>query len=179
MKKNELIKLAQDTHKASRELYNLSTEQKNLILSNIYKNISENTSLILKNNDEDIKNSIKLKKDASFIDRLTLTEKKIQTMVCSIKNIIKLHDPVGKILDEKIIKNEMNLKKITVPLGVVGVIYESRPDITTDISCLGIKSGNAIILKGGKESINTNIILEKIVKDLELKNLEVCERIKI
>ena len=82
MKKNELIKLAQDTQKASRELYNLSTEQKNLILSNIYKNISENTSLILKNNDEDIKNSIKLKKDASFIDRLTLTEKKIQTMVC-------------------------------------------------------------------------------------------------
>ncbi len=76
MKKNELIKLAQDTQKASRELYNLSTEHKNLILSNIYKNISTNTDLILKNNDEDIKNSIKLKKDASFIDRLTLTEKK-------------------------------------------------------------------------------------------------------
>lgn len=164
MKKNELIKLAQDTQKASRDLYNLSTAQKNLILSNIYKKISKNTDLILKNNNEDIKNSIKLKKDESFIDRLTLTEKKIQTMVSSIKNIIKLNDPVGKILDEKIIKNEMNLKKITVPLGVVGVIYESRPDITTDISCLGIKSGNAIILKGGKESINTNIILEKIIK---------------
>jgi len=91
MKKNELIKLAQDTQKASRDLYNLSTAQKNLILSNIYKKISKNTDLILKKNNEDIKNSIKLKKDESFIDRLTLTEKKIQTMVSSIKNIIKLN----------------------------------------------------------------------------------------
>ena len=86
-------------------------------------------------------------------------------MAHAIQEIINLKNPVGEILEERTLSGEMNLKKISVPLGVIGVIYESRPEITTDIGCLGIKSGNAVILKGGKESINTNIILEKIIKD--------------
>ena len=157
MKKQDLINLTKKTHKASRTLSNFSSDDKNKLLKLIHVNIYKNRNNILKNNKIDIQNSKDMNKDFAFIDRLTLTEHKIELMLNGIENIISLNDPVGKIIEDKILDNEMNLKKITVPLGVIGVIYESRPDITTDISSLCIKSGNAVILKGGKESINTNL----------------------
>tara|TARA_B100001167_G_C16760643_1_gene301182 strand:+ start:147 stop:1418 length:1272 start_codon:yes stop_codon:yes gene_type:complete len=164
MKKQDLINLTKKTHKASQILSNFSTEDKNKLLKLIHININKNKNNILENNQIDVQNSKDMKKDFAFIDRLTLTEHKIELMLNGIENIISLNDPVGKIIEDKILDNEMNLKKITVPLGVIGVIYESRPDITTDISSLCIKSGNAVILKGGKESINTNICLTTIIK---------------
>ena len=164
MEKQDLIKLTKKTHKASQILSNFTTQDKNNLLNLIHSNINKNTKNILEKNKIDVKNSRDMKKDFAFIDRLTLTEHKIELMLNGIKNIISLNDPVGKIIEDKILDNEMNLKKITVPLGVIGVIYESRPDITTDISSLCIKSGNAVILKGGKESMNTNICLTSIIK---------------
>ena len=164
MKKQDLINLTKKTHKASRTLSNFSSDDKNKLLKLIHVNIYKNRNNILKNNKIDIRNSKDMNKDFAFIDRLTLTEHKIELMLNGIENIISLNDPVGKIIEDKILDNEMNLKKITVPLGVIGVIYESRPDITTDISSLCIKSGNAVILKGGKESINTNLCLTSIIK---------------
>ena len=164
MKKQDLINLTKKTHKASQTLSNFSSNDKNKLLKLIHININKNRNNILKNNKIDIQNSKDMNKDFAFIDRLTLTEHKIELMLKGIENIISLNDPVGKIIEDKILDNEMNLKKITVPLGVIGVIYESRPDITTDISSLCIKSGNAVILKGGKESINTNICLTTIIK---------------
>ena len=164
METKDLIKLASNTKIASRKLSVLTNSEKNNILNNINKNLIKNINTILKNNSEDIKNAKSSDKDYAFIDRLTLTEQKIKNMALAIQNIINLENPVGQIIEEKTLKEEMNLKKITVPLGVLGVIYESRPEITTDIGCLGIKSGNAVILKGGKESINTNIVLEQIMK---------------
>ena len=164
METKDLIKLASDTKIASRKLSVLTDSEKNSILTNINKNLLKNIDIILKSNSKDIKNAKASGKDYAFIDRLTLTNKKIKNMAFAIQNIIELENPVGQIIEEKTLKEEMNLKKITVPLGVLGVIYESRPEITTDIGCLGIKSGNAVILKGGKESINTNIVLEQIIK---------------
>ena len=164
MEKQNLITLAKKTHKASQILSNFSEQDKNNLLNLIHSNINKNKNKILENNKIDVQNSIDIKKDFAFIDRLTLTEHKIELMLNGIKNIISLKDPVGQIIEDKILDNEMNLKKITVPLGVIGVIYESRPDITTDISSLCIKSGNAVILKGGKESMNTNICLTSIIK---------------
>ena len=164
MEKQNLITLAKKTHKASQILSNFSEQDKNNLLNLIHSNINKNKNKILENNKIDVQNSIDMKKDFAFIDRLTLTEHKIELMLNGIKNIISLKDPVGQIIEDKILDNEMNLKKITVPLGVIGVIYESRPDITTDISSLCIKSGNAVILKGGKESMNTNICLTSIIK---------------
>ena len=164
MEKQNLITLAKKTHKASQILSNFSEQDKNNLLNLIHSNINKNKNKILENNKIDVQNSIDMKKDFAFIDRLTLTEHKIELMLNGIKNIISLKDPVGQIIEDKILDNEMNLKKITVPLGVIGVIYESRPDITTDISSLCIKSGNAVILKGGKESMNTNVCLSSIIK---------------
>ena len=164
MEKQDLITLAKKTHKASQILSNFSEQDKNNLLNLIHSNINKNKNKILENNKIDVQNSIDMKKDFAFIDRLTLTEHKIELMLNGIKNIISLKDPVGQIIEDKILDNEMNLKKITVPLGVIGVIYESRPDITTDISSLCIKSGNAVILKGGKESMNTNVCLSSIIK---------------
>tara|TARA_B100000686_G_scaffold327004_1_gene385429 strand:+ start:62 stop:1333 length:1272 start_codon:yes stop_codon:yes gene_type:complete len=164
MEKQNLITLAKKTHKASQILSNFSEQDKNNLLNLIHSNINKNKNKILENNKIDVQNSIDIKKDFAFIDRLTLTEHKIELMLNGIKNIISLKDPVGQIIEDKILDNEMNLKKITVPLGVIGVIYESRPDITTDISSLCIKSGNAVILKGGKESMNTNACLSSIIK---------------
>ena len=164
MEKQNLITLAKKTHKASQILSNFSEQDKNNLLNLIHSNININKNKILENNKIDVQNSIDMKKDFAFIDRLTLTEHKIELMLNGIKNIISLKDPVGQIIEDKILDNEMNLKKITVPLGVIGVIYESRPDITTDISSLCIKSGNAVILKGGKESMNTNACLSSIIK---------------
>ena len=164
MEKQNLITLAKKTHKASQILSNFSEQDKNNLLNLIHSNININKNKILENNKIDVQNSIDIKKDFAFIDRLTLTEHKIELMLNGIKNIISLKDPVGQIIEDKILDNEMNLKKITVPLGVIGVIYESRPDITTDISSLCIKSGNAVILKGGKESMNTNACLSSIIK---------------
>ena len=164
MEKQNLITLAKKTHKASQILSNFSEQDKNNLLNLIHSNININKNKILENNKIDVQNSIDMKKDFAFIDRLTLTEHKIELMLNGIKNIISLKDPVGQIIEDKILDNEMNLKKITVPLGVIGVIYESRPDITTDISSLCIKSGNAVILKGGKESMNTNVCLSSIIK---------------
>ena len=154
MKKQDLINLTKKTQKASRTLSNFSSDDKNKLLKLIHVNINKNRNNILKNNKIDIQNSKDMNKDFAFIDRLTLTEHKIELMLNGIENIISLNDPVGKIIEDKILDNEMNLKKITVPLGVIGVIYESR--------C--IKSGNAVILKGGKESINTNLCLTSIIK---------------
>ena len=164
MEKQNLITLAKKTHKASQILSNFSEQDKNNLLNLIHSNININKNKILENNKIDVQNSIDIKKDFAFIDRLTLTEHKIELMLNGIKNIISLKDPVGQIIEDKILDNEMNLKKITVPLGVIGVIYESRPDITADISSLCIKSGNAVILKGGKESMNTNACLSSIIK---------------
>jgi len=164
MKKQDLINLTKKTHKASQTLSNFTSDDKNKLLKLIHVNINKNRNNILKNNKIDIQNSKDMNKDFAFIDRLTLTEHKIELMLNGIENIISLNDPVGKIIEDKILDNKMNLKKITVPLGVIGVIYESRPIVTSDVSALCFKTGNVVILRGGSEAFHSNKILAKLFK---------------
>ena len=155
---------------ASKIPCNISENVKNNALNDISNQLLDRIPEILSKNEIDINNAKQLGLDFHIIDRLTLNKKRIQEMSDSILNLIQLPDPVGEFIEQKKLKNGLKLEKIRVPLGVIGVIYESRPNVTTDISALCIKSGNSVILRGGKEAINTNIELCKIIRDCLYNN---------
>ena len=106
----------------------------------------------------------------SFRDRLLLDNTRIDNMISSVQDIIKLPDPIGKMLDIGVRPNGLKIKKVRSPIGVVGIIYESRPNVTTDASALCIKSGNSVILRGGSEAINTNLSLSKLIQKSLIAN---------
>lgn len=159
-----LIQLGQQAKKASKELRLLSTAQKNNALSSIIQHIKNTIPAILEANATDIKNGKENGLTEALLDRLLLTEERLLTMTSDIQTIIDLPDPIGSV--DKMWKNENNLTigKQRVPLGVVGMIYESRPNVTTDAASLCFKSGNAIILRGGKEAIHSNTLLVKVMQ---------------
>lgn len=139
-----------------------SLSQRNKILVFIQENLRKNLKKIIKENQKDLK---KIDPSDCRHDRLLLNEKRILSVVDDINEIIKLDDPLGKILEERKLRNGLFLQKISVPFGLVGIIYESRPNVTCDISALCLKSGNAVILKGGEEAENSNRILVELVKN--------------
>ena len=155
---------------SSKILCNISENVKNNALNDISNQLLDRIPEILSKNEIDINNAKQLGLDFHIIDRLTLNKKRIQEMSDSILNLIQLPDPVGELIEQKKLKNGLKLEKVRVPLGVIGVIYESRPNVTTDISALCIKSGNSVILRGGKEAINTNIEICKIIRDCLYNN---------
>ena len=128
---------------------------KNNVLKKFLVLLKKNEKKILQQNKRDIKFAKKKKLKTNLIDRLMLTSKKLESIKKSVKDIIKLRDPVDKILDNWKRPNGLNIKKVSTPIGVIAVIYESRPNVTSDISSLCFKSGNAVILRGGSEAINT------------------------
>ncbi len=99
-----------------------------------------------------------------MIDRLTLTDARIELMAEGVRQVAELDDPVGKVVRQWTVESGLEIKKVRAPLGVIGVIYESRPNVTVDVASLCIKSGNGVILKGGKEAINSNRALFEIFK---------------
>ncbi len=141
-----------------------SSEAKNAVLLTIAKDISEKRSLIFAENGKDIENARKNGMSEAMIDRLTLDDKRIDGIVEGIKQVASLPDPVGRILEEFSRENGLNISKVSVPIGVIGIIYESRPNVTADAAALCIKSGNAVVLKGGKEAVNSNRILCEIMR---------------
>ena len=145
-----------EAKKASFELSTASTKQKNDILSAVAKAISEDMKTILLANETDIKNARENGMSEAMIDRLSLSESKISAIVNAIGKVIALPDPIGK-ADVTIRPNGLEIRKVSVPLGVVGIIYESRPNVTVDAACLCLKSGNVCVLRGGKEAINSNL----------------------
>ena len=155
---------------SSKILCNISENVKNNALNDISNQLLDRIPEILSKNEIDINNAKQLGLDFHIIDRLTLNKKRIQEMSDSILNLIQLPDPIGELIEQKTLKNGLKLEKVRVPLGVIGVIYESRPNVTTDISALCIKSGNSVILRGGKEAINTNIEICKIIRDCLYNN---------
>lgn len=157
--------LGQRAKQAEKTLATASTELKNKALENMAQELISATSEILSANAEDMKNARANGVAQVMLDRLLLTEDRIVGMAKGITDIVRLPDPIGVTLSEIKRPNGMTVKKITVPLGVIAVIYEARPNVTSDAAALCLKSGNAVILRGGKEAINSS---KAIVKALRL-----------
>ena len=150
---------------ASRAMARASSEQKNQALLHIAKLVREQSAQIQKINQGDIERAQSSGQDAAFIDRLTMTPKTIETMALGLEQIVSLEDPIGKISALKKQASGIELGQMRVPLGVIGIIYESRPNVTIDAAALCLKSGNAVILRGGSEAIDSNTVLAKIIQD--------------
>ena len=156
--------------KSAKYLAQSSTEKKNRILKSISKKLWEQRDDIFSSNKRDI---VQVDADSiseSFFDRMTLNEKRLKSIIADLDNVISLEDPVGEKYDQIILENGLKIYKQRVPLGLLAVIYESRPNVTIDISGLAIKTGNGVILRGGKETINTNSFLVKIIKESLAEN---------
>ncbi len=144
--------------KKSKNIINekIDSQTKNNVLKSFVYLLEKEKENILKENKKDIKFAKKKNLKENLIERLTLNSKKIYSIKKSVKEIIKLKDPVGVVLEKWKRPNGLIIKKVTMPIGVIGIIYESRPNVTSDISSLCFKSGNSVILRGGSEAINTN-----------------------
>ena len=166
--KNLLFNIGKKSKKAF--ILKINENKKNKVLKDYYQLIEKNKKLIIKENEKDIKNAYKKKIKENLIDRLVLNEKKILDIINSVKKIIKLKDPTNIILEKWKRPNGLKISKITIPIGVIGVIYESRPNVTSDIASLCFKSGNSVILKGGSEAFHSNLILSKLFRKSLKKN---------
>ena len=159
---NKLIYIGKNAKKAAS--IKISAKEKNRVLSDYCKIILKNKELIIKENSKDIDLAVKKNLAENLINRLILNEKKILDIVKSLKEIIKLKDPTDLILEKWTRPNGLSISKVTIPIGVIGVIYESRPNVTCDVAALCFKSGNPVILKGGSEALNSNKILSKFFR---------------
>lgn len=162
--KEEIIEMVKRTKDVSYTVSNLSSEKKNIFLDKLASNLSEYEERIIEENQKDIKKAEKHGYSPAFIDRLTLGEKRIGKIIEAVKKVKELPDPVGKVIWRTVRPNGLKIERVRTPIGVIGIIYESRPDVTIEASILCIKSGNCVILKGGKEAINSNKILVEIMK---------------
>ena len=161
----ELIqKIGQKARSASNSLRIASTAQKNNALISIANQIQDSKQLILDANDLDIKTAKKKGIDDALLDRLMLNDERLNSVIEGLHQISTLSDPIGQISDFKERPSGIKIGKMMVPLGVIGMIYESRPNVTVDASGLCIKSGNAIILRGGSEAINSNIAFHTCIE---------------
>tara|TARA_Y100001935_G_scaffold87493_1_gene72556 strand:+ start:746 stop:1996 length:1251 start_codon:yes stop_codon:yes gene_type:complete len=142
----------------------INTNKKNKVLSYYLKLIQKNKDLIIKENKKDINQAIKIKLKDNLINRLVLNEKKIEEIINSIKKIIKLKDPINNVIEKWRRPNGLVFSKISIPIGVIGIIYESRPNVTSDVASLCFKSGNPVILKGGSEAFYSNKILSNLFR---------------
>ena len=157
---------------ASYELQALNTNEKNDLLLTIAKSIRNKQEQIIKANIEDINLAKQNSLPEAMINRLMLDKERIEIIAKSVEEIVKLPDPVGQTLFETKRPNGLEINRVSVPLGIIGIIYESRPNVTVDASVLCVKAGNVVILRGGKESYNSNIILTEAIQSAFLeKNL--------
>ena len=163
--KAKVLKICNDAKKASSEISALDSATKDQVLLEVVKLLKKHTQKIIKANQKDVKIAKENKLDAAKIDRLVLDEKRIMGLANSVKDIIKLSDPVGRILYDASRENGLRIRRISTPIGVLLAIYESRPNVTSDIAALALKSGNAVILRCGSDSINSSKILADIYRE--------------
>lgn len=152
--------------KASKETQLFTTDLKNKILKDTAANIVAAADDIIKANEVDIKNAIENNMQAGLVDRLRLTKERIQSMADGVIKVAALDDIIGEVTNMKKRPNGLMIGKKIVPLGVVAVIYESRPNVTLDVFALTLKTGNAVILKGGSDAINSNIAIASVISTL-------------
>ncbi len=149
----------ENVKRASLELSMLNEDKKNEILLQFANELKNNIDELKEANNSDIQEARTNGMNESFIDRLTLNEKRIDAMIQGIKDIVSFNDPIGEVIEKRKLECGLKLKKVRVPIGVVGIIFESRPNVTADSIAICIKSGNACILRGGKESVRSNKVI--------------------
>ncbi len=165
-----ITQIAKNSQLASKQLRVASTKTKNLVLQEIANNINNNRNNILIANNKDIANAKQNNISLALIDRLTINDNRIDAIITSLEQIIQLNDPINEISQLSYKSSGIKVGKMRTPIGVIGIIYESRPNVTIDAASLCLKSGNASILRGGKEAINSNIALYECVKNSLIKN---------
>jgi glutamate-5-semialdehyde dehydrogenase len=161
----ELEQKGKAAREAARRLAYIATDIKNRALSNVSRDLLSRKGEVLAANKEDYKAAEASGMNAAMLDRLMLNESRLEAIAGDVLNIAALPDPVGEVFDMRTQPNGLLIGKKRVPLGVIGAIYESRPNVTIDISSLCLKSGNAVILRGGKEAIHSNRALTGVVQD--------------
>ena len=163
--KEMMQEMGRNARKASRAVARASSDQKNQALLHIAKLVRQQSGEIQKVNQGDVERAKKNGQDAAFIDRLTMTPKSIETMALGLEQIVSLDDPIGVVSALQTQASGIELGQMRVPLGVIGIIYESRPNVTIDAAALCLKSGNAVILRGGSEAIDSNTLLAKLIQE--------------
>ncbi|WP_186577890.1 glutamate-5-semialdehyde dehydrogenase [Aquibacillus kalidii] len=159
---------AKSAKKAQKELSLLTTEEKNVALQKLADVLEKDYQTILEANKEDLETGRQKGCDEAFMDRLTLTKERIEDFAQGLRDVSRLEDPTGVIHSDWTLENGLKVQKVAVPLGVIGMIYEARPNVTVDATGLALKSGNAIILKGGSSAISSNkVIVDVIHRGLE------------
>ena len=166
--RNLLLNIGKKSRKAL--LSQIDTSKKNKVLKDYSNLINKNKKLILKENLKDVKNAHRKKINDNLIKRLILSNEKILNITHSINNIVKLKDPTNFVLESWKRPNGLKISKVTIPIGVISVIYESRPNVTADVAALCFKSGNSVILKGGSEAFYSNKILSNFFRKALKKN---------
>lgn len=160
----------QKAKQSSRVVATLSTAIKNRTLLEFADAIEENSCFIIEENIKDMKLARELDLSSAMQDRLYLNDSRIQDMANAIRQIASQTEPVGRVLDGWLTKDNLNIQKVSIPIGVIAIIYESRPNVTSDTAALCFKSGNVCVLKGGKEAENSNRAIAKIIQDVLEKN---------
>ncbi len=160
----DMNKIGQQAQQAGYRLAQVPTAQKNELLNLIAKGLREQQAGVLAANAIDIHAAQQAGLDESLIDRLLLNNERLNAMADDVERLCQLDDPVGEETESKVLENGLRLTKRRVPIGVMGVIYEARPNVTIDIAALALKTGNAAILRGGKETINSNLELLKVIQ---------------
>jgi glutamate-5-semialdehyde dehydrogenase len=165
-----LIEMGRDARKASRQLANATTGAKNTALRTLASLLEQSRPAIRAANGTDIEVARSSGMNDALLDRLTLNEKRLDGLSNDLRSLAEFPDPVGEHFDKTTLPNGLKLRRQRVPLGVIGVIYESRPNVTIDVAGLAIKTGNAVILRGGKETIHSNRVLVELVKNSLAEN---------
>ena len=160
----DLTVMAAAAKNATRQMAHASTDAKNMALKAIANNLEQSQNDILSANEKDINEALKNGLNSALIDRLTLTPKRLDAMAADVINIASLPDPIGERFDSKVLENGLQIERQRVPIGVLGVIYESRPNVTIDVTALAIKTGNVVLLRGGSETMHSNRVLVNLVQ---------------
>src|ERR1043166_6679583 len=161
----QMLELGRRARAAARALAQLTTEQKNAILRAMADEVDTRQRAILTANEQDLTAGKSAALSAAMMDRLTLTPERLKGMAACIRDVATLPDPVGEVIRDWVQPNDLRISKVRVPIGVIGIIYESRPNVTSDSAVLCIKTGNACILRGGSESIHSNVAIAEALQD--------------
>ena len=162
--KKYVLRVCSSSYEASKVARTLSNAQRNKIISSIIASLRKDKNTIFRKNEIDIKAAKIKKMSESLIDRLLINDKRISSMIDGLKKIKSIPDSLFKKVNKTIQPSGITVEQMRVPLGVIGMIYESRPNVTIDAAGLSIKSGNSIVLRGGSEAINSNLVLSDIIK---------------